>query len=180
MLKRFLDSPLFRISVRYGLISALLCVAIVVSMYYMHKHPFLVNPFLDFRVFAFAVLLFFCLKEIRDYYQDGILHFWQGMASSLLFLSITAAFSAGGIALFAWLQPGFVTEYIEQFTTQIRNLPADTVERIGKEVIDRNLSALPATKGTDLASLYAWQTYQLGFFISIIISVILRRQLKNQ
>ena len=180
MLRRFFLSPVVKVSARYGAIAGVLCIGLVISLFYMDKHPVLVNPFLDFRVFVFSVLLYFSLKEIRDFYQDGLLHFWQGMGGSLLFLAASALISSSGILLFGSWQPAFVSDYVMQFTQQIQNLPPETVERIGKDVIERNLKALPETTLGNLASLYAWQTFQIGFFISIIISVILRRQPKPE
>ena len=84
MLSKIFRSPLVRVCARYGIIAGVLCILILISLFYMGKHPFLVNPFLDFRVPLFGVLIFFALKELRDYYQDGVLFFWQGTAGSLV------------------------------------------------------------------------------------------------
>ena len=173
-----LKSPLFRVSLRYGVIAGLLCTGSVISLFYMGKHPFLINPFVDFRVPVFALLLFFCLKEIRDFYQGGVLYFWQGTGGSMIFLVAASAVAAGGIFLFGNWQPAFLTEYITVFMNQIRNLPPETVDRIGKSVVEQNLKALPSTTMGNLASLYAWQSMVNGHFISVIISIILRRQPK--
>jgi hypothetical protein len=175
---KFFTSPLFRVSVRYGAIAGVLCIGFVVSLFYMGKHPFLINPFADFRVPVFAVLLFFCLKEVRDFYLGGVLYFWQAMGGCFFFLLTTAAIAAAGIVAFGSWQSAFLTDYITEFTRQIQNLPPETVDRIGKSVVDQNLKALPATTLGNLATLYAWQSMVIGFFISVIISVILRRQPK--
>lgn len=173
-------SPLFRVSLRYGIIAGLLCTGFVISLYYMGKHPLLINPFVDFRILVFAVLLFFCLKEIRDFYQGGTLVFYQGMGGSLLFHASAGLVAGGGILVFGTLVPDFLASYIRDFMDQIQTLPPETVERIGKSVIADNLKALPATTLANLALLYAWQTMVIGFFISIIISVVLRRQPKPE
>ncbi|HRI80445.1 MAG TPA: hypothetical protein PLR06_13005, partial [Cyclobacteriaceae bacterium] len=76
---RFIQSPLIRVNLLYGAIAGFICGVTVISMYYMGKHPFLVNPFFDFRVAAFSLLLFFSLKEVRDYFRNGVLTFFQGM-----------------------------------------------------------------------------------------------------
>lgn len=152
----------------------------VISLYYMGKHPFLINPVMDFRVPIFAVLLFFCLKEVRDFFQGGVLYFWQGTAGSFFFLAAASIVATGGIYAFGTWQPSFLTDYINEFTKQIRDLPPETVERIGKSVVEENLKALPATTMGSLAVLYAWQSMVIGFFISVIISVILRRQPKSE
>ncbi len=180
MFNRLLSSPLLRVPLRYGSIAGVISTGYVISLFYMGSSTFMINPFLDFRVPLFAVLLFFCLKEVRDYYQEGMLYFWQGTAGSLVFLTLSAAVAAIGIYLFGTWQPAFLADYITTFTRQIKDLPAETVERIGKEVVAANLKALPATTVGNLAGLYAWQSYVIGFFISVIISVILRRQPKTQ
>lgn len=178
MPSKLFGSPLIGVCARYGSIAGLLCGVFLISIFYMGKHPFLINPFFDFRVPVFAILLFFALKEVRDYHQDGVLSFSQGMAGNLFFLGTSAIMATLAILIFGTLNPAFLSEYISQFTKQIRNLPPEIVGQIGKEVLERNLDALPSTTLRNLAGLYAWQSFVIGFFISVIISVILRRQPK--
>jgi hypothetical protein len=179
MLGKIFRAPLVRVCARYGTIAGVLCILFLVSFFYMGKHPFLFNPFLDFRVPVFGVLIFFALKEVRDYYQEGVLFFWQGTGGSLVFVTVCAVIAAAGIEIFGTVQPLFLSDYIAEFTRQIQNLPAETVEQIGKDVVEQNLKKLPATTISDLAALYVWQSFVMAFFISVIISVILRRQPAN-
>ncbi len=176
MLNRFIHSPLVHVCLRYGAIAGFLCAGCVVSLYYMGKHPFLINPFFDFRVPAFSLLLFFSLKEVRDYFYEGTLTFFQGLGGSIIFLSTAALVADTGIFVFGSLQPDFVAEYIRQLTDQIRNIPPESIDQIGKVTIDNSLRELPFISLAYLVGLYTWQTFQIGFFISVIISVILRRQ----
>lgn len=171
-----LNKPLFRIPLRYGSIAALIGVALLATLFYMGWHPLLVPPFFDFRVLLFAVFFFFMLKELRDYYFNGLLFFWQGMGACLWFLLVFALIAAGLLLIFEHLQPAFVTQYISLLTEQIKTFPPEVIERIGKEAYQRNLDALPRTTAWQLATLYFWQSFVIGFFISIVISVILRRQ----
>jgi hypothetical protein len=176
MLSKILKAPLVTVCARYGAIAGALCILFLISLFYMGKHPFLVNPFLDFRVPLFGVLIFFALKELRDYYQNGILFFWQGTGGSLIFVAICSSIAAIGIVIFGAIQPLFLADYIAEFTKQINNLPPETVDQIGKDVVALNLKKLPTTTIGDLAGLYIWQSFIMSFFISVIISVILRRQ----
>ncbi len=176
MLSKIFNAPLVRVCARWGTIAGALCILFLVSLFYMGKHPFLVNPFLDFRVPLFAVLIFFALKEVRDYYQEGVLFFWQGTGGSLIFVAVCSAIAAAGILIFGTAQPLFLNDYITEFTKQIQNLPSETVDQIGKDVVALNLAKLPTTTIGDLAGLYVWQSFIMSFFISVIISVILRRQ----
>jgi hypothetical protein len=168
--------PLVRGPLRFGLIGGVLGSGFVVVLFYVGTHPFLVPVFLDFRIILFIVLIVYCLKELRDYYYKGLLYFWQGMIASLI-LTVTFAVVAFGLfILFGELVPEFVTRYVEQAIAQVRAMPPDVIQQIGKETFDRSLATLPTTTAFDLALLYLLQSFGISFFISIILSVILRRQ----
>jgi hypothetical protein len=176
---KFTESPLVKISMRNGLIAGLLGFVLLLALYFMGKHPFLFPVFFDFRIFLFGIFLVITLREVRDIHQEGILFFWQGMISSLLFTIIFALVTAILIWSYVLINPNFLSNYITTALEQIKSIPADAIEQIGKETYERNLKALPSTNGYDLAFHYFWQSFVISFFVSIIISVILRRQPKN-
>lgn len=168
--------PLVRVPLRYGLMGGVLGFVLVVILFYIHRHPFLVPVFFDFRVALFGVFIFFILRELRDYYFNNLLFFWQGMSASFIFVVTFALIASSMIWVFGELSPRFVTEYIDLFMAQVRSFPKETIDQIGKEVYEANLAKLPSTTAFDLATLYFWQCFVIGLFISIILSVILRRQ----
>jgi hypothetical protein len=168
-----------RVTLRYGAVGGVVGFVLLLILYYLGKHPFLVPVFFDFRIILFGILLFFSLREVRDYFSKGILSFWEGMMGSFVFVSTYALVASLLIWLFTSLEPAFVARYISLFEEQARNFPPEVIERIGKEVYERNLEALFATNGFDLAVLYFGQSLIIGLFLSIIISVILRRQPKT-
>lgn len=168
--------PLARVPLRYGLITGVLGFVFVLGLYYLNRHPFLVPVFFDFRVALFAIFFFISLKELRDYYLGGLLFFWQGLMACLVYVASFALVASSLVWVFAVAVPAFAQRYVELFLEQVKTFPPDVIERIGKEAYERNLEALPSTNAFDLAFLYFWQCFVIGFFISIIISVILRRQ----
>ena len=170
--------PLFQVPLKYGTIAGVVGTILVIGLYYLGRHPFLIPVFFDFRIFLFGVFVFFTLKELRDYYYQGVLYFWQGVIGSFFFTVVFATVAAVGLAIFIAIVPTFLTAYIGQSVEQLKGLPADVIERIGKDVYERNLALLPSTNGIDLALLYFTQSFMIAFFISIILSVILRRQPK--
>jgi len=180
MFNKVISSPLVKVPARYGAIAGLLCIICLITLFYIGKSPFLIDPYKDFRIPLFGVLIFFCIKEIRDFYTGGMLKMWEGMSAGMLFLAVTAIVAAIGILIFGTIKPAFVTDYIAEFTEQIRGLDESSVKQIGKDTLESSLKALPGTTIGDLASLYVWQTFVTGFFISVIISVILRRQPKPE
>jgi hypothetical protein len=171
--------PLVRIPKFYGLIGGVLGFVVLIVLYYIDLHPFLIPVFLDFRVALFGVFMYFVLKELRDYYFGGLLFFWQGMIACGLFVLTFGIVTALLLWVFTINVPEFVTQYVELATNQLKAIPKEAIDQIGKDVYEKNLALLPATKGSDLAFLYLVQCLGIGLFVSIILSVILRRQPKN-
>lgn len=175
MLNSFFSSPIVRVAFRYGAISGILVMVFVVSLYYIDKHPFLVNPFLDPRIAVLGFMIFFGLKELRDYYQSGSLYFAQGMVTSFLITVVCAAIAWSGILMFATVDNGFVTTFIAQATEQTKSFSAEDIARIGQETFDQSLAELQKADKQFMATRYFFQTFIISFFVSIILTVILRR-----
>lgn len=169
---------LFRVAGRYALVCGVLAFVLLLVLYYMGSHPLLIPPFLDFRILLFGIFTFFTLKEFREYHQGGTLYFWQAMAGALTVILIAAILTSCLLALFGIWERDFVASYVTAFTAYLQSFPQEDIDRIGREVYDRNLRELPATNAFDLAQTYFMQGIVVGFFISIIVSVILRRQTK--
>jgi hypothetical protein len=142
----------------------------------MNRHPFLVSIFFDFRVALFGVFMFFILRELREYYFGGYLFFWQGSIACGTYLLTFGVIASLLLWIFAINVPGFVTKYVELMTNQLRSFPKETIEKIGNEDFEKSIAMLPSTTAGQLAALYFVQCFGIGFFISIILSVILRRQ----
>src|SRR5690606_40385607 len=71
--------PLLFICVRYSLIAGGLMVLFFVLTYYTGHHPLMIAPFLDFRIVLFGMFIFFALREFRERFNYGTLHFYQGI-----------------------------------------------------------------------------------------------------
>jgi hypothetical protein len=170
---------LVKVSIRYGVLAAIIGCGILVALYYMDRHPFVIPVYADFRIILFSIFIFFTLREIRDYYQNGVLYFAHGIIASLLFTAVYAILSSVSVYLFATAVPDFITAYIDLSIQQLKSLPADVIEKIGSDVYTRNLAALPSTRPLDLALLYFWQSFLISLFLSVILSVVLRRQPKT-
>jgi hypothetical protein len=173
-----MNKTLFKVSVRYGLACGILAFILLMVMYYLGTHPLLIPPFLDFRILLFGIFTFFTLKEFREYHQGGILYFWQAMTGGLTVVLVASIITSCLLWLFGNWEKDFVASYVTQFTTYLQSFPKEDIDRIGKEVYDRNLSKLPATNVLDLVQTYFMQGMVVGVFVCIIVSVILRRHPK--
>lgn len=171
-------SPLFTIAVRYGAIAAVLSIALNMAMFYMNRHPVMISPYLDFRVFLYGIFIFFSLKEYRDFHNEGALHFFQGMFGSFVLVATAGVLGSILYRIFGAFETNFIPEYVRLMTEYLKSAPEDEVARVGKETIARNLQALPSTNMGQIATLYLVQSFGIGLFVSIIMSVILRKQPK--
>jgi hypothetical protein len=171
--------PLVRIPLAYGGLSGALSLLFIISFFYFGKHPFYISPFFDGRVLLMAVLLFFALREVRDYFFEGILYLWQGMGGCLVFLGGMMLVDAIGIAIFSTTQSEFIQLYIDQGLAQIKTFSPEAIKQIGQPAVEELQKSLPNTTVSDMVRLYTVQTLILGIFVTIIISVISRRQPKT-
>lgn len=171
-------SPLFTIAVRYGAIAAVLSIGLNIAMFYMNRHPVMISPYLDFRVFLYGIFIFFSLKEYRDFHNEGALHFFQGMFGSFVLVATAAVLGSILYRIFGAFETNFIPEYIRLMTEYLKGWPEEDIARVGKETFERNLQSLPSTNMGQIATMYLVQSFGIGLFVSIIMSVILRKQPK--
>jgi hypothetical protein len=163
---------------KYGALASILGFLAIIGFYYMGKHPMLFPPYLDFRVLLFGIFTYFCLREYRTYQNNGILYFWEGLIGSFAFVTVFAVLVSAGVYILSSTNENFIKSFVTLFREQVKTFPPDVVKQIGKENIERNLNELSATTPFDMARNYFVQSYLISFFISIILSVILRKQPK--
>ena len=83
------------------------------------------------------------------------------------------------LLVFCEFESTFMPSYIEAMTAYLKTFPKEDIERIGKDIYERNLALLPSTNPKQVAGLYFAQSIMIGLFVSIILSVILRKQPKQ-
>lgn len=171
-------SPLIGISLRNGAIAGVLAAGLLIVLFYIGRHPMLIMPYADFRVLLFGIFIFFTLKEFRDSYQSGFLHFFHGMVGSFIMVMTAAVLSAMLIWAYTAINPDFITEFIKQGLAQAKfqyEQASTEAEKTGLSVI---LDNIPSTNGRSMAKQHFAQSLIIGLFVSIILSIVLRKQPK--
>ncbi|HEU5290095.1 MAG TPA: DUF4199 domain-containing protein [Cyclobacteriaceae bacterium] len=172
------SSPLISIGLQWGALAGILIIVLLIAMFYIGRHPLMISPFMDFRILLLGVCIFFSLREFREGYQQGSLYFWQGMAGGFIMVVVAGTIASLLLLVFCSLESSFIPDYVKAMTAYLKTFPAEDIARIGKDVYERNLEQLPATNSKQIASLYFIQSLMIGFFVSIILSVILRKEPK--
>lgn len=168
-------SLLAKISVRNGAIAGVLGTGVLIALYYFNRHPLMISPFFDYRIILYGIFIFFGLKEYRDFYQQGILYFWQGLFGSAVVVLTASLVASIGLLIFVRIEPEFVSSYVHLMTQYLKSFSEEDIQVIGKSAFDSNLNALSSTNSWHLVITYFSQSLIISFFISIILSVILRR-----
>jgi len=179
-LARMFQHPLFKVPFRYGLIGGAIGCVVIASLYYMGRHPFLLPVIFDFRIVMFSVFIFLSLKEVRDYYQQGTLFLWQGMIGSYVFIGTSALIGSVFTWCLATWDHQFLPSYLSKLEEQMEVFRKQIEESVGVQAYQEQLAKLPSTSALDLAGDYFLKSLIIGLFLTIIISVILRKQTQTQ
>src|SRR6267154_5829197 len=138
-------SPLFKIPFRYGVLGGIIGSLAIAVLYFIGRHPFLLPLIFDFRIILFAAFIFLSLRELRDYYQQGVLFFWQGMMGSYVFIVTSALIGSGFTWCFARWNAGFLPSYIEKLQHQMLGFKEEIIRSVGAEAYNQQLNKLPST-----------------------------------
>jgi hypothetical protein len=168
--------PLFRIPFRYGLIGGVLGCMVIASLYYMGQHPFLVPWIVDFRIVIFSMFIFLSLKETRDNHLGGSLSFSQGMIGSYVFIGTSAIIGSVFTWCIATWDKNFLPSYISKTTEQVKAFQKEMVENFSAKNYQQQITELQSASQLTLASDYFLKSLIIGLFLTIIISIILRKQ----
>lgn len=175
--------PIIAVPVKYGLIGSLLAITLILVLYYSGTHPLLIPTFYDYRILLFGLFIFFGAKEFKDYYNSGFLQFWQGMIIGVIIYMIIGSVVALFLIAFSSIQPDFHQSYIDG-TINGLELNKDQLLNQGpvtitEEEYNQQIEMLKETPLYYLGVDYFIKSSVLGFFITILLSVILRKSEKR-
>lgn len=172
-----MKSKLTLVAIKLGLTGALMNIIALLVLYYIGKHPLLLNPFLDARWPLYGLFLFFSMKYFRED-NNGILHFWQGLVVGFIVYLIMAQMAAAFIAVFASIDSTqFLSTYISTAIEQINiNREALLETNLSEKTITDALKILPTTTANNLAFDYFLKSMPIGLILTLLLSILMRRK----
>lgn len=172
-------APLKRVPLKYGLIGAALSAVLILVFYFSDRHLLLIPIYYDFRIFLFGVFIFFGIKEFKEYYNEDRLHFWQGIVIGII-IYITIGILVGAfIMIFSEIQPEFLQQYIDgtirgmELNKEL--LTTESPINITEEEYQKQIELLKETPPINLSIDFFIKSCLIGFFISILLAVIMRK-----
>ena len=170
------SSQLIQVAIKMGLLGALMSIISLLILFYLGRHPLLLNPVLDARWPLMGLFVFFALKMLRDQ-NNGVLHFWPAMLLGFLIYMIMAQMAAAFIAIFASIDAThFMSSYIAIATEQINVNKADLIDKLGEKTVTDALAMLPNTTASNLAFDYFLKSMPIGLILTLILSTLMRRK----
>lgn len=175
--------PVLSTPLKYGLIGSLLTIGVLVVLFFTGKHPLLIPIFFDARILIFGLFIFFGIKEFKDIHNNGILQFWQGMIIGIGIYVIIGLVTGLFIVIFSNIESSFFTEYIDGTVAGLE-LEKDQLVNQGKitiseEEFQHQVNLLKESSPFVLGFDYFFKSCLLGFFITILLAVILRKSEKR-
>ncbi len=171
--------PIFRVPLKYGAAASVLAVILMIVMYFSGRHPMLIPVFYDYRIFLFGVIIFFSVKEYREYYNGGRLHFWEGIVNGIITYIIVALIAGAFIWVFSLVVPDFLNSYINgtikglelEKEQLISGGPITITEEEFQQQVDNLKNIRPSVLTLD----YIIKSMVIGFPITLIIAVFMRK-----
>jgi hypothetical protein len=170
-------NPLLLVPFKYGFIGAMLIILGLLVLFFLGRHPLLLNPVLDIRIPIYGLIIFISAKVFKEQYNNGIMHFWQGMVMGMIAYLVMALVAGLFIFIMGEISTtGFLAEYIKIATDQLVTNKDLFIETIGEKTYIDTLAQLPTTQSIHLAVDYLLKSMPIGLFLTIILSVLLRRK----
>lgn len=171
--------PLFKVALKYALTGALLAIALILILFYTNRHPLLIPIAYDYRILLFGLFIYFSIREFKIYYNNGELHFWQGLLTGIFFYLILGLVVGVFISVFGSLESSFLEEYVQANVQGLEmnkaQLTAEGPVTMSEQEFVRQLELTKNTKPITLGMDYFMKSCIIGFFLSILLAVILRK-----
>lgn len=167
---------MLKISIKYALICSVFLIVIFHVSDYFGINPLMNLAHLLFDLMIFGIFIFFATKELKVSQDNEVLHFWQGMTMGFnTYFIATAVFSIYLLVYFQWSTDALL-DYQKAATQFLLDKRAVYEEKIGKDSFQTQLDGIVAVKWNDLVLSAGLKKILAGFFITPVISIILRKQ----
>ncbi len=169
-----LNNKLVAVPLKYGMIGGVVVILLFLIFYFMNLDPLVNIKMVD--IFILTVFILFALKEFRDRYNDRQLHFWQGMTGGVInYLTIAVISAIFILIMTVIIDPEMTTKYIESRIALLHENKQTLIDTMDEQTYIDTVAGVKGTTGFDLALDDFLKKSIIGLFLTIIISVILRK-----
>ena len=159
---------------------ALICGVFLLLAFWI-SYRFGSNPMIDLRhlfldLVIMALFIFFSCKEFKTYRNGGILHFWQGMTLAFMtYLPATIVFLLGILTMFQ-LDSNLLADFKLQAMAFMEANKPEFLQEMTQQQFDERINQIQDVSATQMISSATFKKLVAGFFVSPVITVILRKK----
>lgn len=169
---------MLKVSLKYAAISGIFLVALYHVSFLLGSNPLIDVSHLIFDLIILGLFIFFAEKEFKSYKNGGFLHFWQGMSIGFFVYAISSAIFIIAQIIYFSLDADAVTNYQEAAVLFLNEKGDVFKEQFGEEGFKEELKEIANVTKWDLIFASSIKKMLAGFFITPVISIILRKQSK--
>lgn len=169
-----IKQAIIRVGLRYGLVSGALSIILFFVIALFDENPLIVNSWFDF--FLIPGFVFFGVREFRQYYNGGLLQFWQG--ASVGFITYVTSALLFAVVIGGYLATRgeeWVDDYVADRVAVVQENEENFTEELGATTYQQVLQEVKATSTFDLVLDDFLRKLMIGIFITLIIATLQRR-----
>lgn len=171
-----LKTPILRVPAKFGLIGGLLAAILFVILYAAGQNPLLSTKKIPFGIILIPLLVYFSIKEFRDYSNNGELRFWQGLVIGFVNYLIIALISGVFVLAFlSYYDRAILQELINFNVLNFEENKAGFIETFDQATYDKVLADIRRTTVHHIALDDFTRKVLIGFISTFIISIFLRK-----
>jgi putative flippase GtrA len=159
---------------KYGLTGALLNIIALTVLIQIEGNPMISSMLAG--IVVIILFTFFAIKEFRDVHNQKLLHFWQGLILGMATYLIIAAISSSYYYIYISYIDTDVLLEIKQIQREFLEVNKDSmIEQRGEEWYNESYLMVDDITAANQTWGDFFQKALAGIFVTIIISVILRK-----
>jgi len=169
---------MLKISIKYALICGVFITIIYHLSFLFNSNPLIDLSHLLFDLILFGLFIFFAEKEYKTYHGQGVFHFWQGMTMGFIVYTVATILFVGALIIYFQFSEDAVRNYQEAATHFLNERAEMYREQFGEAGLQEQMDEIRDVTMWDLVQSSALKKILAGFFITPVISIILRKQPK--
>ncbi|MCZ6521699.1 MAG: DUF4199 domain-containing protein [Bacteroidetes bacterium] len=167
-------NTLLQVSIKFGLIGVLLSIILFMALYFVDRNPLINSKFFDFIVIP--IMIFFAIKEYRDYENQGKLWFWQGMSIGFINYMTIGIFSALFVGTFiVWIDGQVLMGFINNRVDYLMTHKVEILKEMNEDRFIETIENVKKISTMDVLWDQILRKMIIGLFLTIILSVFLRK-----
>jgi len=167
---------MIRVSLKYAAFCGIFITAIFHVSFLLNSNPLIDVSHLIFDLIIFGLFVFFSQKEFKVYHTSGTFHFWQGMTIGLLVYLIASFLFGIGLFVYFSLFDHALEDYKLAASIFLESKSDIYKAEFGDKGFADQLDKIQGITAIDLITTSVLKKILAGFFITPVISIILRRQ----